>query len=159
VLEGELTADLFLMNGEVVTLEVQIPSLRYRVIDTAGREVVPPSAEGALDESAVVRWIAAAGLDPADRDVRALARASFIKIYGMLGRDLPPLAPLPPVAERGSFSSGGSSSFAGSGGPPGYALPAAVIVWSLLWLAGLCFILRRGQRERPAAFPGKRVPA
>ena len=70
-LNGELTADLFLKSGDVLTLEVSSPSLRYRIVDTAGRDAVPPSADGAFDESAVLRWMAAAGVDPANAHVRA----------------------------------------------------------------------------------------
>jgi len=161
-LEGELTADLFLTNGEVLTLEVQSPSRRYRVIDTAGREVVPLSADGAFNESAVLQWTAAVPEpDPFNKDGPPLARKAYAKIYEMLGPELPPPSPAPPappVVEAETLSTGSSSSHGGSG-PPAYALPAAVMGWSLIWLSGLCFILRRSQRERAPAPAGQGAPA
>jgi hypothetical protein len=156
-LEGDLTADVFLTNGQVFTLEVFSPSLRYRVIDTAGREAVPLTAEGAFNESAVLQWLAAAGLDPSDRVIRALARAAYQRVDELLNLWLPPP---PPLEYVGGYSTGGSAGGGGfGGGLPPYALPAAVAFWSVLWLAWLWVALRRRQRGRPPAPPREGVPA
>jgi hypothetical protein len=57
-----------------------------------------------------------------------------------------------------STSTGGRSGFAG---PPDFAMPAAVIVWSVLWLTGLWLILRRGEGKGPPPprSPAEAVPA
>jgi hypothetical protein len=134
-LEGEVHADLFLTNGEVFTLEIQCPALRYRILDTSGREKSTWSRAGAFDRWAVLQWMAAAGLGTGDK-VRGAADSAYAELHRMLG--LP--APTPQAHWRGNSGRGSSSS--SHGGPPAYVVPAAVIVWSLAWVAGVWRILR-----------------
>jgi hypothetical protein len=147
-LEGEVHADLFLTIGEVFTLEIQCPALRYRVLDTAGREKSTWSSAGAFDRWAVEQWMAAAGLGTGDK-VQGAVDSAYAELHRMLG--LP--APTPPANWRGS--SGRGSSRSSHGGPPAYVVPAAVIVWSLAWLAGVWRILRRPPKTSPATRPAQ----
>jgi hypothetical protein len=57
-----------------------------------------------------------------------------------------------------SFSTDGGSRHSGTRGPPPYALPAAVMFWSLVWLGGLWLIVPRGKRPPPAP-PVEGAPA
>ena len=153
-LAGKLHADLFLISGELVTLEVDSPSLHYRVIDREGRESVRPS-DARFGEPAVLRWIGASGLNPSDREVHAWALAACSKIGNMLALRL---ESVPRSIEAQSGFKDGASSFFGDSldfstnsfsGPPAYAIPTAVMGWSVLWLGGLQLILRRGARKSP----------
>jgi hypothetical protein len=152
---GEIDADLFLENGDLFTLEIQSPPLRYRVIGPAGGEAVPWTAGNLLDESIILHWTAAAGLNTNDPDTLSIARQVHIKLREILGPSLPPLPPLPRVA---GGSSGTGSSSSGSAGPPEYVAPIAVITGSLVWLAGVWVILRRRTGE-PSTTPEPGVPS
>jgi hypothetical protein len=156
--EGQLHADLLLATGDVFSLEVESPSLRYRATDSNQREVIPMSAPGALDEPAVLRWMESAGLDTTRHNVRFLARETFRRIREMLSLPETPLSPLPPSSSLGGSVSGGAS-YSGSTAPPQSATAVALIVGSIVWLTGLVWILRptlpsRGQvpsiQEGPA---------
>ena len=146
LLEGEVHADFFLTGGEVFTLEVQSPALRYRVLDTEGRERLTWSPPGAFDQSAALQWMVIATGSRDDYRVRDAAGSAYAQLHRMLG--LP--APTPTASWRGS--SGGGSSGSSYAGPPAYVTPAALIVWSLLWLGGVWRILRR-PRETAQATP------
>jgi hypothetical protein len=157
-MEGELYADLLSSSGELVTLEVLGPSLRYRIIDLTRMDSAPPS-EGTLDESAVLRWMSAAKLNIDGEDTRTLARYTYWKIGNMLGQDAP--TPLQTGEGGGiAFASSGGSSFSGwSGSPPKYAVPTAMIIWPLLWLAGLLRIIRECRPNPQSATSSKGAPA
>jgi hypothetical protein len=146
VVEAELYADLFLDTGEVFTLELESPSFRYRVIDTAGREVVPWSTTRELDESPFLRWLSAAGLNAADPTVRFTAQNVHTRICDGLRIKNRPVT-LQPIS--GGFSGSTSGNSSSSGGPPQYRTPLLVIVASPLWLAGLWLFLRP-RRRRPS---------
>ena len=143
ILHGEVHADLFLTTGDLFTLEIQSPALRYRVTDTAGRDNVPWSAPGAFDESAALQWFAAAGLS--DHDQQLAARAAYSRILKMVG--LPERSPPPRWPGGSGGGSGGSSSGAG---PPPHVVPAELIFWSLAWLFGVWLILRPPPKIPPA---------
>jgi hypothetical protein len=159
--DAELHAHLLLNTGDLFTLEVQSPSLQYRVIDADEREVLTLSPPGAFDESAVIRWMSAAGLDPQRPDVQLAAREAYIRIRQTL--HVPPenLPRLPRSAEAlrnvmgGVTMSGGSSA---SAGPPDDVLLHAVIFWSVLWLAGVAYILRRRPSPEPTPAPNPPPP-
>jgi len=156
-LAGELEGDLFLHSGEVVTLELESPSLRYKVIDTAGREAEPLSAPGAFDESAALRWLAAGGLDPADLRVRARGRQAYLKVCETLG--LP--AALPPSDQPSlpGLSGGSSGGYSRSSNQAAFLMPAVVMTWSVLWLIGVWMILRRSARRPPPVRLPEGAPA
>ena len=142
--EGRLHADLLLATGDVFSLEVESPSLRYRATDSSQREVIPmsaPGAPGALDERAVLRWMESAGLDASRNDVRFLARETYRRIREMLSLPETTLSPLPPSSSLGGSVSG-SASHSGSTAPPQSATAVALIVGSMVWLTGLVWILR-----------------
>jgi hypothetical protein len=143
-LDGELEGDLFLHNGEVVTLEVQSPSLRYRVIDAAGHDSVPLSAPGAFDQSAVIRWLSAGGLDPADPLVRSRAWQAYMAVCKTLR--LP--APATPTDQPSlpNLSGGGSGGYSSSPHEPAFLMPVVVMSWSVLWLIGVWLVLPRPVR-------------
>ena len=137
--EGRLHADLLLASGDVFSIEVESPSLRYRAADSDQREVIPMSSPGALDERAVLRWMESAGLDSSRNNVRFLARETHRRIREMLSLpETPPSPPSSPVI--GSYSIGTSNS--GSTAPPHSATAVALIVGSMIWLTGLVWILR-----------------
>jgi hypothetical protein len=151
-LQGELEGDLFLRSGEVVTLEVQSPSLRYKVIDAAGRDAVPLSAASAFDESAVMRWLSAGGLDPADPLVRSRAWQTYLAVCETLRLPAPATPPDRPGLP--SLSGGGSGGYSSSSLQPAFLMPAAVTIWSVLWLIGVWLILRRAvRRAAPTPLP------
>jgi hypothetical protein len=149
LLKGELDADLVLPNGDRVTLEVQSPSMRYRIVDAAGREAIPLSPPSGFDETAVRRWMAAGGLDPtADRKVAERAELTCRFIINVLRRN--------PDGFESFRSTGDStswSSFNSDGRPPPDALPIAVMIWSAIWLAGIAHLLRPFPRDVPVHEP------
>jgi hypothetical protein len=155
-IDGQLHADLLLSTGDLVTLEIQSPSLRYRVTDADQREIIPLSPHDPLDESAVLRWMSAGGLNPDRYDVRSAARQAYTRIRQML--DLPPVElqplPAPPDDRSRRALMGGSTSIGGgqsaSADVPEFVLPYSMIFWSVLWLAGVAYILRR----RPTSAKG-----
>ena len=152
-LEGDLIADLLLTTGDVSTLEVHSPALRYRVTDSAGHDRIPPSPPGAFNESAVLQWLAASGLDTKRHHVRSRARRIYEQIREMLSLPPTPLPPLPtPDEPPVSQSISGGSSYSGSTAPPQYVTPLALIISSILWLAGVCLILRH-RRTPPTPRP------
>jgi hypothetical protein len=143
-LHGEVHADLFLTTGDLFTLELQSPALRYRVTDTAGHEIVPWSAPGAFDESAALQWFAAAGLS--NDDHRLAARAAHAQILKLLGLPEPSTPPSWPGG-----SGGGSGGYSSHAGPPQSLIPATLLFWSLAWLGGLWLILRPPPNIPPKA--------
>ncbi|HSZ54602.1 MAG TPA: hypothetical protein VK797_03015 [Tepidisphaeraceae bacterium] len=138
-LEGELSADLYLNNGELVTLVVQCPGLRYRVIDTRGHE--SQWSDEPLSQEAVLSWLAAGGMDVADPQIRRQAPWMLRKLEsglaGMPDASFGEATTLQPRYFRGGTSSTSSS------GPLPQAVPLCVIAWSLIWLAGMWLILRQ----------------
>jgi hypothetical protein len=151
-LAGELEGDLFLQSGEVVTLELQSPSLRYSVTDGAGREAVPLSAAGAFDESAVLRWLSTGALDPADPRVRARARQAYLKVCTTLGLPAQATSSEPPSLP--SLSGGSTSGYSSSSSQAAFLMPAVVMTWSVLWLIGVWLLLRRPvRRAAPTPLP------
>jgi hypothetical protein len=147
-LEGELDADLLSVGGNLVTLEIHSPSLRYEVLDDTGHALVPLS-QGSFDESAILRWMTAAKMDTADPQVRGKARAIYHEICRML--KVTPQA-LPPL-EIGSTAGASSGSYSNSEGPPTYLMPPCLMAWSVAWLAGTWLILRVARRKASPADP------
>ena len=141
-LHGEVHADLFLTSGDLFTLEIQSPTLRYRITDTSGREKVPWSGAGAFHESAALQWFAAAGLS--NEKHQTAARIAHSQILKMLG--LP--EPVPPPRWPGG-SGGGSSGMNSYAGPPQSLMAVSLIFWSLAWLLGVWLILRPPLRIPP----------
>ena len=137
LMEGEVHADLFLIGGEVFTLEIQSPALRYRVLDTEGRERLTWSPPGAFGQSAALQWMTIATGRRDDDRIQDAAGSAYAQMHRMLG--LP--APTPTAHWRGS--SGGGSSGSSYAGPPAYVTPVALIVWLVAWFGGVWRILRR----------------
>jgi hypothetical protein len=136
-LHGELCADMFLKNGQAVTLVIDNSSRRYRLIDIKGHEW--PSQESFAQEGAL-RWLSMAGLDTADPQVRQ-QEASWMcaRIEDLLnGNDRSPFGPW----DRRPRYMGGGGGSSGSSGDPEMLMPSLVIGWSVIWLAGLTLILR-----------------
>ena len=134
-LEAELYADLYLENGELVTLAVQSPSRRYQLIDPRGR--ASEWSTEPLDEQAILRWMAAGGMNVADPRILRLAPWMVRKLNAGLhgevfGGDL--------MGGPRYLGGGGSSS---STGLPPQVTHLCVIAWSILWLAGVWWILHR----------------
>jgi hypothetical protein len=144
-LHGELYADMFLKNGQAVTLVIDSPSRRYRLIDIKGHEW--PSQESIGQEGAL-RWLSMAGLDTANPEVRQ-QEASWMsaRIEDLLsGNDRSPFGPWD---RRPRYMGGGGGSSGGSGDPE-MLMPSLVIGWSLIWLAGLTLIVRPRATARSA---------
>ena len=137
-LRGELYADMFLTNGRVITLVIQSPSRRYRLIDSEGHEWTPQEQE-TFGQEAALRWLSMAGLDAADPQVQLQAGWMRARIGNFLSGNS--AIPFGPPGARPYYTGGGSSS-SGSSGAPEMLLPTSVIGWSLIWLAGLTRLAR-----------------
>jgi hypothetical protein len=146
---GELYADMFLTNGQVVTLVIDSPSRRYRLIDVDGHELASHDTFG---EEAALRWLSMAGLDEADPQVRQQAVWMKARIDNYLNGNMS--ISFGPPDQRPHYTGGGGGS-SGSSGPPEWLLPCSVIGWSLIWLVGLRRIIRH--RVAPAPAQGEAV--
>lgn len=143
-LAGEADGDIVSADGELITLQVHSPSLRYEIVNDAGR-IMAPSSGGAFEEQAVLQWLAAAKLDPADPLVRWGARESYEHLCGTLKlTPAPPSVPQPHMRSLSSSSGGSLSSF--STVAPAL-LPFSLIGWSIGWLIGVLLILARARHK------------
>jgi hypothetical protein len=145
LLEGELSADLYLHDGQMVSLIIQSPSKRYQSIDSAGHE--SKWSQELLNQEAVLRWMVSGGIDVSDPGIRREGQWMLRKLEGGL-RAVTAEANLDSQSSalQPRFSSSGTSSTGNSGPPPGVT-PLCVVAWSLIWLAGVWLILRRGTRK------------
>lgn len=135
-LQGELCADLYLQNGELVTLVVQSTGRKYQLIDARGH--ASQWSREPLGQQAILRWMGAGGINVADSEVQRQAPWMLRKLDAALHEQ--PFAGDITNGPRYLGSGGGSSS---SSGPLPQVMPVCVIAWSVLWLAGLSLILRR----------------
>ncbi len=135
-LHGELYADMFLRNGQAITLVIDSPSRRYRLIDINGHE--QPSQES-FGQEAALRWLSMAGLDSADPVVRQEAGWMRARMDDFLKGNDRSLFGFPDARPRYMGGGGGSS---GGSGNPETLMPSLVVGWALIWLAGLLLVLR-----------------
>jgi hypothetical protein len=145
---GTVTGELYGAAGPVV-LEVDRPSLRWRLLDLAGKRL---DAGDKADGKVVYRWMELAGA-PTDTPV---AHSDAAHIADSLGQLLDVKLEMPPVPNTGRALSL-SYSAASGGGSSNYAdprwLPMIVIAGSALWLAGVWLVMlgHRPRLRRPAA--------
>lgn len=151
---GELEGDLVSVDGDLITLEIQSPSLRYEVVSDSGSSVVPLS-QGAFDEEAILRWMSIAKLNPTDALVRHSARATYEQICHTLK-----LTPKPATfAERGSSNGSMGGTYSGLQTVAPVLMPVCVIAWSAAWLIGVWLILRLAMRRQSSSQPVARQEA
>jgi hypothetical protein len=147
-INGTVMGELYGANGPVI-LEVDRPSLRWRLIDLSGKTL--DSGEQA-DGKVVYRWMELGGV-PTGTPV---AHSDAAHVADSLGQLLDVRLEMPPVPNTGRALSLSYSSASG-GGSSNYAdprwLPVMVIAGSALWLAGVYLVLLgHGSRvRRPAA--------
>lgn len=133
-LNGELYADMFLSNGQVVTLVIDSPSRRYRLIDSDGHEW--PSQES-FGEDAALRWLSMAGLNAAEaRQQAGWIRAQIENL--LIGNSA---FTFRSSDARPHYTGGGGSSSSRGGGSD-TLLPLSVMGWSLAWVVGVMVIVR-----------------
>jgi hypothetical protein len=131
---GTLTGDMYAKGG-VVTLEVNLPEMRWRLLDLSGAQL--DSGER-LDGQVIYNWMSRAGV-AVDTPV---AHSDALHIARAIGRHSRTDLEMPPQSARAlslSFSSstGGHS----SNQPDERALPLIVMAGAALWLAGLWIVL------------------
>jgi hypothetical protein len=149
-INGTVTGELYGANGPVI-LEVDRPSLRWRLLDLSGKTL---DSGDKADGKVVYRWMERGGV-PTDTPV---AHSDAAHIADSLGHLLDARLEMPPVPNTGRALSLSYSSASGGGSSndadPRW-LPVVVIAGSALWLAGV-YLVMLGQRprvRRPAAAP------
>lgn len=135
---GLVSAELFMLDGRSVMLEVDYPQSRGRIIGANGELVL---TEAPFNENLILRLMEEAALDVSDPATRHQARELFRQILEELRM------PAPRSAADSAFSwsrTGRGSSHV----PSRNAIRIAVVVGSVAWLAGVLWILSRKRNIR-----------
>lgn len=151
---GELDGELISASGQLLTLQIHCPSMRYEVLDETGRAIAPLS-RGAFDEPAVLKWLSAAEMDTSDPLVRGAARRTYLAICNRLEVQPGQLARI----DSGMMSGGSTGGYTSSESVPPAITCTCVIAWSIVWLIGSWLILLAAKRRAaiPAAPKGAAV--
>jgi hypothetical protein len=139
-LNGTLTGDLYGSAG-VVTLEVEMPGRRWRLLDPTGKQL---DAGEVLDGKVVYRWMELAGTAPGAATDSPVLHSDAAHIADAVGRLAGARIEMPPVPRTGRALSLSYSSSSGGGSsrmPDARWAPLMIIATTAAWLAGVYFIL------------------
>lgn len=137
VISNDLTIMLLPSQGEFLELEVDAEARRYAYRRKSGEKV---QADSVLDVKVILDWMAQAGIDIENQQVKSEAAelASMIQAASAgLVSDLP----------QRQFSSGGASSSSYIG-PPRWVPVVAAVFWLAVWLLGCWRFWKIGSGEQ-----------
>ncbi|MGQ9649576.1 MAG: hypothetical protein ACUVXJ_05670 [Phycisphaerae bacterium] len=125
VLSNDLTVMLLPSQGEFLELEYYAKARRYAYRRKSGEKV---QADGGLDMKVILDWMAQAGIDIEDQQVKSEAAELTSMIQAASGGLVSDL-------RHRQFSSSGASA-SSHVGPPSWLLIVAAVFWLAVWLLG-----------------------